>query len=479
MILSALQNRHKILGLNERNLEYVRKYNPRAARNIADTKTLTKKVLRKAGIPVTKTLAIVRTTEQLDNFTFENLRSFVVKPVNGSSGSGIEVVFNKNKRGEYVVGQNEHWSEARMKSHVRSIIEGKFSRGDVSEDVALIEERVRPHNKFRYFTYKGTPDIRVVVFRNIPVMAMIRWPTKESQGKANASLGAVASGIDMATGITTHSLQDINGRINLVEFVPGTTIRYGGFKVPYWNKILNISVRASQATGLGFCAVDFLIDRDRGPVIVEMNARPGLRIQIANQDGLRWRLEQLRYFKAKSVAHAVRVGKDLFGGEIAEEIEAIAGKKLISLIQPIELDHKDGTKKLFGKAKVDTGATFSSIDENLAINLGFGDAVKLYKSLNIPDDLKTREEGEKIREKFHDILVAHEDIVDTHVIINSNGRSYRFLIEINCHIGEKEFTIHANIRDRSQLQYPVLLGKRDLKDFLIDPSLITTTHEAV
>jgi D-alanine-D-alanine ligase-like ATP-grasp enzyme len=44
-------------------------------------------------------------------------------------------------------------------------------------------------------------------------------------------------------------------------------------------------------TGLGYIGADIVLDRLRGPVLLELNARPGLAIQVANQCGLLHRLE--------------------------------------------------------------------------------------------------------------------------------------------------------------------------------------------
>jgi hypothetical protein len=46
-------------------------------------------------------------------------------------------------------------------------------------------------------------------------------------------------------------------------------------------------------TGLGSLGVDVVIDREQGPLLLELNARPGLDIQIANMSGLRSRLEHI------------------------------------------------------------------------------------------------------------------------------------------------------------------------------------------
>lgn len=472
MILNSIQNRNKILGMNERNYEFVKRYNSRAAREIADNKLLTKRILKTADVPTTEIIAVIRNHNQLESFDFSSLpKSFVIKPVNGVEGGGIEIFYNRDKRGDFIGAGGSKMSEDALRSHITEILEGRYSLS-YFPDQALIEERVQPYKKFRPYIYKGTPDVRVVVFRNVPVMAMIRWPTRRSQGKANASIGAVASGIDISTGVTTHSIQeDGQGQIRLVDYVEGSYVRYSGFKIPYWEKILRYSITAARASGLGFCAVDFLIDRKLGPLVVELNARPGLRIQVANQDGLKWRLKQVKQLQVKSDLHAIRLGKDLFGGEIEEEIQAIAGKKIISLIQPVKLYHKSKPKSIVTKAKVDTGAGYSSIDVSLAKELGYSDALKFFESFNVPDFFETKAAAREVSHAIALKLFEHPDIVRTHIISSSNGFSVRFAVELKVKINDVPLTLEANVRDRSQLQYSMLLGRRDLKSFLIDPRL--------
>jgi len=57
--------------------------------------------------------------------------------------------------------------------------------------------------------------------------------------------------------------------------------------------ILESSARGYEVTGLGYLGVDMVIDRDLGPLILEMNARPGLAIQIANRVGMLTRIERI------------------------------------------------------------------------------------------------------------------------------------------------------------------------------------------
>ena len=476
-MLKILTNKSRILGLNERNITYVKKYNLPSARKIADNKLLTKKVLKEIEVPTTRVLHIIRNNTQLGNLDIATLPpSFVVKPGSGVAGQGIEIMYNRDKQGNFINAQGQKISAEALKTLMSNILEGAYSL-NYSPDKVLIEERVQPHHKLRPYSYKGVPDIRVIVFKKVPVMAMIRWPTKDSAGRANFSQGAAGSGIDLATGITTHTIKETKeGRIIDLEFVENTRIRYSGFKVPYWDKILNYAVNSAKATGLGFCGIDFLIDRERGPLVVEINARPGLRIQLANQDGLRWRLEQIKNVRIKTVAHGIRLGKDLFGGEIEEEIEAIAGKKVIGLIQPVKLYHKSDKKSMTVMAKIDTGATYSSIDRQVAMDLGYGTAVKQYESLDIPKNIETKEEGASIAEKYHKILMEENtDIINTEVIVNSNGRSYRIILGVRAKMQDKEFLAHATVTDRSSLLFPIIIGKKDLNDFLIDPSKTKST----
>ena len=125
-------------------------------------------------------------------------------------------------------------------------------------------------------------------------------------------------------------------------------------------------------------------------------------------------------------------------------------------------------------AKVDTGATYSSIDRQAAIDLGYGEAVKAFDKLEIPKNIETREEGVAYVEKYHTMLVeTYPDIVNTEVIINSNGRSYRIVLGVRAKMQEKEFLAHATVIDRSSLQYPLIIGKKDLGGFLVDPSKVT------
>ncbi len=215
----------------------------------------------------------------------------------------------------------------------------------------------------------------MIVFNSVPVMAMLRLPTKNSEGKANLQQGAIGVGIDLARGTTTSA---IFGKSHLIEYVPDTRLLLSGLKIPHWKEVLQLAVEAQQISGLGFLGADIAIDRERGPVIIELNARPGLSIQLANVSGLKERLERVRGLKIKTVERGMRVGMNLFGGEIEEEIEGLSGKKLIGSVEKVTFIGKDG-KEIEVEAKIDTGADSTAIDRELAFQLGFEETVREFE----------------------------------------------------------------------------------------------------
>lgn len=465
-ISQILKNRSLILGRNERYLEYIRGNNLRPAIKIADDKVLTKKILRQNDIPVPAKLAIIRSAKQLETFNFDSLpKSFVMKPVHGVRGSGIEIFYNRDKNGNWIKADGSKWTIENVKALCEGILDGKYSLFN-EPDIVLIEERVRSHKVFKPYTYKGTPDIRIIVYNKIPIMSYVRIPTKESNGKANLDLGAIGAGIDMAAGKTTNA---IIGKSKNIDFVPGTNIPLSGIKIPYWDRILRYAVETSKATGLGYGAIDFLIDRDMGPVVVELNARPGLSIQIANDDGLRWRLRKASGIKVKSTDRGVRLAKDLFGGEIEEEIEALSGKEVIGLYETIKIYGVNG-KVYECKAKIDTGADSTSIDKEIAWEIGYNEIIEEFEKRDIPTNMK-REDALKLREELFNELKPKYDYLDSIKFIkSSHGNSLRPLVRIELQIQELKYFTIANITDRSHLEYQSIVGRRSLDKFLIDPT---------
>jgi hypothetical protein len=74
---------------------------------------------------------------------------------------------------------------------------------------------------------------------------------------------------------------------------PDSKIVLHGRPIPSFDDVLRIAVRATDETGLNYVGADIVVDARYGPVILELNARPGLAVQVANRAGLQPRLESV------------------------------------------------------------------------------------------------------------------------------------------------------------------------------------------
>ena len=465
-MFSFLKKSRSLLGMNSRNLEYIRPFNKPSARRFADNKLLSKRFLKKNDLPAPQLLFKIKNREELENFDWSQLpNSFALKPNRGFGGEGIVVVYGRKK------GRLDVWVKADgslvtiedIKSHIQNILDGSFSLSS-TPDIAFFEERLRLLKLFKPYAFRGIPDIRIIVFNKIPVMAMLRLPTKDSGGKANLQQGAIGVGIDMSTGITTTAIQ---GKGKFIERVPNSRLLLSGLRIPFWKEILTLSVKAQELSGLGFLGADVAIDNEKGPVILELNARPGLSIQIANLDGLKGRLQRVAGLKVKSSEKGVRMGMDLFGGEIEEELEEISGKKVIGTMEKVKLIGKSG-EEIEVEAKIDTGATFTSIDTALARQLGFGEVVDCFQNQNFPENITAEQARELDTTNKSRLLREIPNLIDTAIIHSSHGITYRPMIRICFVMDETEIPAKASIIDRSDLKFPIIIGKRNLGRFLID-----------
>lgn len=456
------KNSRKLLGMNARNLDFVRPFNRRRGMKIADQKLLCKHVLTRSKLPVSALIGKIRSREELENFDWTTLpASFALKPNRGFGGEGILVVYarKRNRPDAWIKANGGIVTIEDLKTHIQNILDGSFSLSN-TPDIAFFEERLKLLKLFKPYSYKGIPDIRVIVFNRIPVMAMLRLPTRASDGKANLQQGAIGVGIDLATGTTTSAIM---GKGQIIESVPGTRLPLSGIKIPYWKQILTMAVEAQSISSLGFLGADIAIDRDQGPVILELNARPGLSIQLANFAGLKERLDRVRGINIKTVERGVRLGRNLFGGEIEEEIEEISGRRVIGCIEKVKLVGKNG-KEITVEAKIDTGADSTSIDTELAKQLGFEETLLHFSSrLGERDVLKefTKEERGKL---FANI----PDLAETIPIRSSHGTSYRPMIRIDLIMDDFTIPAKVSVIDRSHLDYQVIIGRKNLGKFLID-----------
>ena len=294
-----------VLGLNERNSDFIMRLNPRRLYPRVDDKALTKELAVAAGMAVPDLYGIISNQGEVRRFSqiVAERNSFVIKPAQGSGGNGILVVTGRSerKRDAFRLASGVIITKDEILYHLSNIVGGQYSLSG-NPDKALVEYCVKFDPVFAAVSYQGVPDIRVIVYRGYPTMAMVRLPTRASDGKANLHQGAVGAGINMSTGVT------MNGVLNdeVVDEHPDTGALVAGLEIPHWDFILESSAKAYEVTGLGYLGVDMVIDADRGPLILEMNARPGLNIQIANGAGLRKRISRIEAIHDSTATAAER-----------------------------------------------------------------------------------------------------------------------------------------------------------------------------
>jgi alpha-L-glutamate ligase-like protein len=282
-------NPHGIVGLNARNLFFIQCYNKRELYIRVDDKVMTKQLAKQNGIASPDLIGVVRYHHQLNQLLelLRNRNEFVIKPIRGSEGKGILVITDR-VNGLYVKSSGDVLTERGLKQHVSNILCGLHSLGGES-DSAMIEQLVHYSDIFSEFSYRGMPDIRIIVFKGYPVMAMMRLPTRKSDGKANLHQGAVGVGIGIQDGKATCAIQNEKP----VNVHPDTRAKLSQLSIPNWEEHLTLAARCYEMTRLGYLGVDIVLDRDRGPLLLELNARPGLAIQIANGEGLLNRLQSV------------------------------------------------------------------------------------------------------------------------------------------------------------------------------------------
>lgn len=290
-----------MMGIGQRNADYVLLHNPRKFYPRVDDKLITKNLAIEAGLPVPELYAVVREEHQIEEL-HEILKphdQFVVKPAHGSGGDGILVI--TGRRGDkYRRSNGNLMAREEFEHHLSNGLSGLYSLGG-HPDHLLVEYCVQFDPIFDQVSYKGVPDIRIIVFLGYPVMAMIRLPTRLSDGKANLHQGAIGVGIDIPTGKTRRGVW---GK-EIIREHPDTEQSIVGLQIPHWDDLLNMASRCYELSGLGYVGVDFVLDRNRGPLILELNARPGLAIQMANGNGLLHRLK-----KVEALSKAGRLSLD-------------------------------------------------------------------------------------------------------------------------------------------------------------------------
>ena len=292
-----------ILSMNSRNLDYISEYNPRRLLPLVDDKLTTKRMAEKAGVDVPKLLGVIHYQSEISGLRdmLAPLNEFVIKPSKGSGGKGILVITGRDGD-RYLKASGEAVTFEDINRHVSNTLGGLYSLGGKT-DIAMIESLIVADDVFDRYSFEGVPDIRTIVFQGFPVMAMLRLATSMSDGKANLHQGAVGVGLDIATGKSLRAVQFDRP----VDKHPDTGYDFSELQVPHWEKILHLSAACHEMTDLGYLGVDLVLDKNLGPLILELNARPGLAIQIANGTGLRPRLENICSLRKHDLPIAERV----------------------------------------------------------------------------------------------------------------------------------------------------------------------------
>ncbi len=300
-----------LLGMNGRNGSYISRYNQRKLYPLVDDKLLTKQLADKAGLATPELYATFEVSAEIRHARekLDKYQSFVVKPANGSRGNGILVI--KGRVGDNLRLANHRmmaWDDLRF--HMQNILSGIYSLGG-QDDHVIVEYCVEFDRVFDSITFLGVPDIRLIAYKGVPVMGMLRLPTGESEGKANLHQGAIGAGIDLATG---HTLTAV-WHNSVIRQHPDTLADVTGVQIPSFDRMLDIAAGCNEMTGLGYIGVDLVLDRNKGPLMLEINARPGLNIQIANRAGLGARLEAVDRAKVASLSLPERIAfaKEMFG----------------------------------------------------------------------------------------------------------------------------------------------------------------------
>jgi len=299
-----------VLGMNSRNVNYIGATNERHRFPLVDDKLKTKRLAQDHGMRVPKLFGVLSIQHEIQSLEkiLEGLERFVIKPAHGSGGKGILVVCERRAQ-EFVKSSGTVISLRDVKRHTSNILSGLYSLGGRT-DVAMIEDMIIFDPLLSDFSYEGVPDIRVIVYRGFPVMAMMRCATHASDGKANLHQGAVGVGLDIKTGFSVCAVQN-NAR---VDKHPDTGIGFENLQLPHWQEILDLACGCYEMTGLGYFGADIVLDKYRGPMILELNARPGLAIQIANQAGLEKRLQAIDRLEAvdRSIAERTELARTMF-----------------------------------------------------------------------------------------------------------------------------------------------------------------------
>ncbi|MGN0922150.1 MAG: alpha-L-glutamate ligase-like protein [Cellvibrio sp.] len=284
-----------ILGMNCRNRDFIGTYNPRHLFPLVDDKLQTKLLAEEYEVATPKLFFVIESQYEVEAIKdkLKDYDCFAIKPAKGSGGKGILVIIGR--RGDkFIKASGVEITIDDIKRHMSNALAGLYSLAG-KPDKVIVEDLIKFDDYFKDYSYEGVPDIRVIIFKGYPVMAMLRLATKQSDGKANLHQGAVGVGLDIATG---RALKAVQHSLPVTHH-PDTGFPLHEIEIQNWREWLLIASRCYEMTGLGYMGTDLVLDRERGAQLLELNARPGLAIQVANGRGLLPRLRHIESLKKR------------------------------------------------------------------------------------------------------------------------------------------------------------------------------------
>lgn len=335
-----------ILWQNARNLNYIWEYNDSLSKKLRDSKIKTKEFLSSKWIRVSESIAVLKTHKELEDFDLNSLPlPFVVKPNAWYWWKWIIIFIKKDDEWNFISNDNQIFSIKDFKKHLSDILDWFFSLS-WSRDKIIFERKLSLDKSIELLWKYWLPDIRVIVFNSIPVIAMLRVPTKNSKWKANLHMWACGLWIDIWSWKITYITQFKK----MIKSVPWIwDVRW--IEIPNWDDILKLAVKVQQVTNIWYVWCDIVLDDTFWPLLLEMNVRPGLEVQVANKIPLLERLKKVSNIKVNSVEKWVRLAKDLFWWDIEEQIKNISWKKVVWNKEYIEIHYNDNIFKTIWETK--------------------------------------------------------------------------------------------------------------------------------
>ena len=196
-------------------------------------------------------LDFTKTTEEEFAAFLQGRGDIICKPIDGSSGRGIE----KHTPEEY--------------ADPKKLYQELKERG-----IGIIEDRVIQHDAISALCPTSVNTIRVATLLGDKKEGIVYAYIRIGNGKVmdNVDCGGMAAPIDLETGIISGPGADKSG--NVFEKHPMTGHEIRGTQIPYWKEVRELCLSAMHVVPqVRFVAWDVAITPD-GPVFIEGNSFP-------------------------------------------------------------------------------------------------------------------------------------------------------------------------------------------------------------